>query len=85
MDENIMENDIFTLTDEDGNEIEFELIAQCERHGNKYFAMIPADDEEKDDDDLLGIKQLKESLGHKPIEVLAGALLGILVPLVMPL
>jgi uncharacterized protein YrzB (UPF0473 family) len=50
MDENIMENDIFTLTDEDGNEIEFELIAQCERNGNKYFAMIPVEDGDKDDD-----------------------------------
>ena len=50
MDENIMENDIFTLTDEDGNEIEFELIAQCERNGNKYFAMIPAQEDSKDDD-----------------------------------
>ena len=50
MDENIMENDIFTLTDEDGNEIEFELIAQCERNDNRYFAMIPVGDDEKDDD-----------------------------------
>ena len=50
MDENIMENDIFTLTDEDGNEIEFELIAQCERNGNKYFAMIPVQEDSKDDD-----------------------------------
>ena len=50
MDENIMENDIFTLTDEDGNEIEFELIAQCERNGNKYFDMIPVEDDSKDDD-----------------------------------
>ena len=50
MDENIMENDIFTLTDEDGNEIEFELIAQCERNGNKYFAMIPVSDEEENDE-----------------------------------
>ena len=52
MDENIMENDIFTLTDEDGNEIEFELIAQCERNGNKYFAMIPAADDEGKEDDV---------------------------------
>ena len=50
MDENIMENDIFTLTDEDGNEIEFELIAQCERNDNRYFAMIPVGEDEKEDD-----------------------------------
>ena len=52
MDENIMENDIFTLTDEDGKEIEFELIAQCERNDTKYFAMIPMDEDQKDDSDI---------------------------------
>lgn len=46
--ENIFENDIFTLTDEDGNEIEFELIGQCEKNGQKYFAMIPAEEENAD-------------------------------------
>lgn len=50
MDENIMENDYFTLTDEDGNEIEFEMIAQCEKDGNKYFAMIPVEEDQKDGD-----------------------------------
>ena len=50
MDENIMENDYFTLTDEDGNEIEFEMIAQCEKDGNKYFAMIPVEEDQKEDD-----------------------------------
>lgn len=43
--ENVFENDIFTLTDEDGNEIEFELIGQCEKNGQQYFAMIPVEDE----------------------------------------
>ena len=50
MDENIMENDYFTLTDEEGNEIEFEMIAQCEKDGNKYFAMIPVEADEKESD-----------------------------------
>lgn len=49
---NIMENDYFTLTDEEGNEIEFEMIAQCERDGEKYFAMIPVADEESNDGDI---------------------------------
>ena len=48
--ENIFENDIFTLTDEDGNEIEFELIGQCEKNGQQYFAMIPAEDESAESD-----------------------------------
>ena len=44
---NEFENDYFTLTDEEGNEIDFEVIAQCERDGNTYFAMIPVEDESK--------------------------------------
>ena len=48
--DNNEEVDIFTLTDEDGNEIEFELVAQCDRNGNKYFAMIPVEEDNKDDD-----------------------------------
>ena len=50
-----MENemmDTVILTDEDGNEIEFEIIAQFERNGQQYFAMIPADESERSDDVL---------------------------------
>ena len=52
MEDNILENDYFTLTDEEGNEIEFELIAQCERNGQQYLAMIPVEDEENNDSDV---------------------------------
>ena len=50
MDENMMSNVI--LTDEDGNEIEFEVLAQHEKNGQTYFAMIPADENEGADDVL---------------------------------
>jgi len=48
MDENKMEAEveIYTLQDEDGNELEFELIGTCEKNGTKYFAMIPAGENE---------------------------------------
>ena len=52
MEENILDNDYFTLTDEEGNEIEFELIAQCERNGQQYLAMIPVEDEENNDSEV---------------------------------
>ena len=42
MEENKMSSDFFTFVDEEGNEIEFELIGQCELKGNTYFAMIPS-------------------------------------------
>ena len=37
------EREFYTLTDEDGNEIEFELIGTVEVEGVTYHAMIPAD------------------------------------------
>ncbi len=36
------EREFFTLTDEEGNEVEFELIGTTEYQGKLYFAMIPA-------------------------------------------
>ena len=44
------EREFFTLTDEDGNEIEFELIGQCEKDGQKYFAMIPVETEKENEE-----------------------------------
>ena len=43
--------------------------------------------EERDEklDEMSDRKEFKEFLGHKPIEVLAGALLGILIAMVFPL
>ena len=56
MDENMKKDeelvDTVILTDEDGNEIEFEIIGQCEKNGETYFAMIPADEEEQSEDVL---------------------------------
>ena len=48
--EEVEETEIFTLTDEDGNEIEFEVIGECEKDGQRYFAMIPVADENPDSD-----------------------------------
>ena len=53
MDENMMENEYFTLTDEDGNELNFEVIGQCERNGEQYFAMIPVEEEQESESDLI--------------------------------
>ncbi len=38
-----------------------------------------------DDDDDPETKELKEMLGHTPLEVVGGVLLGILIPLVIPM
>lgn len=39
------EREFYTLTDEDGNEIEFELIGAAELSGTRYYAFIPAEDD----------------------------------------
>ena len=41
----------FTLTDEEGNEIEFELIGSGEVDGVMYYAMIPAEEAEDENRD----------------------------------
>ena len=50
--ENVMpeeeEEGVVILTDEDGNEIRFEIVAQTEKNGNTYFAMVPIDDQKED-------------------------------------
>ncbi len=45
------EREFYTLTDEEGNEVEFELIGVAELKGVTYYAMIPADAAENAEDD----------------------------------
>ena len=45
-----MDDGIYTLTDENGNEIQFELIGACEFKGAQYYAMIPVESNGKDDE-----------------------------------
>ena len=45
-----MDDGIYTLTDENGNEIRFELVGACEFKGTQYYAMIPVEDADKDDE-----------------------------------
>lgn len=44
MSEELFEGEFYTLTDEEGNESQFELIGTCELDGNTYMALIPVDD-----------------------------------------
>ena len=49
MAEEYFDAEIITLTDEDGNENQFEVIATCEVGENIYHAMIPLDEDGKDE------------------------------------
>ena len=48
------------------------------------ITQLSGGEEDPDIDELVSQKELKEFLGHTPIEVLAGALLGILMAMVFP-
>ena len=41
--------DFISVTDEDGNEFELELIDTLEHEGVTYYAMLPAVEEDEDD------------------------------------
>ncbi len=48
MDENALGSEYYTLTDEDGNELQFEVIGAAELNGQTYYAMVPVDDQPED-------------------------------------
>jgi len=45
--EELEEVEVYTLTDEEGNESEFTLIGSVEMKGNTYFALVPAEPDEE--------------------------------------
>ena len=50
MDEKDFETEYYTLTDEEGNELQVEVIASAEIEGTVYYAMIPVDDQPEEED-----------------------------------
>ena len=44
------EVEIYTLQDEEGNELEFELVATCEKNGTTYYAMVAVEDAQGEGD-----------------------------------
>ena len=61
----------FTLTDEDGNELEFELIGSGEVDGVMYYAMIPAEEAEDENRDTFEYVILKSEVDEDGDESLA--------------
>ena len=61
----------FTLTDEDGNELEFELIGSGEVDGVMYYAMIPAEDADDDNKETFEYVLLKSEIDEDGEESLA--------------
>ena len=43
-------SDFISITDEDGNEYELEVLAELEYNGSRYLALVPADADENSED-----------------------------------
>ena len=46
----MFENELFTLTDENGNESQFEMLGTIEVDGKNYVALIPVEGDESNDE-----------------------------------
>ncbi|MCQ2430413.1 MAG: DUF1292 domain-containing protein [Clostridia bacterium] len=66
MNENELEGEFYTLTDEEGNELQFEVIGSAEIKGVTYYAMIPVDDQPEDAEycEYVILKQEKDEDGE---------------------
>ncbi len=56
MAEELYGDEIYTLTDEDGNENQFELIGSREIDGSTYLALVPIDDNEDEEYVILKVE-----------------------------
>ena len=45
-----LEGEFYTLTDEDGHEIQFEVIGSAVLNDKTYYAMVPTEDQPEDDE-----------------------------------
>lgn len=66
--EELDEIPVLTLTDEDGNEQDFELLAKAELDGNVYLALIPVGDEEAEEYVILRADGDDEEMNLETIE-----------------
>lgn len=56
---------IFTLTDEEGNESEFELIGNLDINGNTYVALVPVGSEDSEEEEYVILKVEEDENGEE--------------------
>ena len=61
MADELFNEEVFTLTDEDGNEKQFELLGSQEIDGETYLALVPIEDNENEEDVILKVALDEES------------------------
>ena len=63
--------EIYTLTDEDGNELNFALLGTLEDEGNIYKALIPVDENgEEESDEYVILKCIVDENGEDMLETI---------------
>ena len=60
-----METEIFTLTDEEGNESEFELIGKLVINDTQYVALLPEDGEDENEAEYVILKVTNDENGEE--------------------
>ena len=63
MNEEQLDYEFYTLTDEDGNESEFELLAACEIEGVSYYALVPVEDSDNEYAEYVVLRREKDENG----------------------
>lgn len=56
---------VYTLTDEDGNESQFELIGELEIENVTYLALCPVDQEDSEEDEYVILKVTTDENGEE--------------------
>ncbi|MBQ7822160.1 MAG: DUF1292 domain-containing protein [Clostridia bacterium] len=64
MAEEFYDDSVYTLTDEDGNEEEFELLGSAEIEGKVYLALVPSAQAGSDDAEYVILRQDKDEDGE---------------------
>ena len=55
------EADVYTLTDEDGNESDFELLGCLDEDGQTYVALAPMDEDGDEEENFIVMKVIEEN------------------------
>ena len=63
-------SDFISITDEDGNEYELEVLAELEYNGSRYLALVPADADENSEDLEVSILRSVEENGEQMLEAI---------------
>lgn len=65
MAEELFEPDLITLTDEEGNETQFEIIASYEMDGLAYLALVPTENNDEGEYVILRVEADPENEGEE--------------------